>query len=199
MWAHIENDTVVRVYTTVMPVEIGGVAYPAQIFNLWSAAELAAIGIIPATYADTAPSAHHVATGESWEIVEGEAVGTRTWELLAPTQAQLLAYADQRRSMFREAGTSVTLGGHPIPVRTDRTTRNDVVAAQQQAEAVPGWTTRWKLANGVWVTIDEAAIVAIANAIAAHWQDAMTREDGVTADIIGGTVTTYAAIDAAFT
>ena len=117
----------------------------------------------------------------------------------APTsQAELLAYADQCRTAYRDSGTTATLGGVAIPVRTDRMTKNDVVAAVQTSERVVGWSTPWKLANGTYVTIDGAAIVVIADAIDAHWRDAYAKEATAAAGINGGTITTKAEIDAAF-
>ena len=45
MWARVESDTVTKIYTRPKALSIGNVNYPANIFNMWSSAELKAIGI----------------------------------------------------------------------------------------------------------------------------------------------------------
>lgn len=114
------------------------------------------------------------------------------------SQADLLAYADQCRTVYRDSGTTATLGDVTVPVRTDRMTKNDVVAAVQTAERVANWSTPWKLANGAYVTIDAAAIIVIADAIDAHWRDAYAKEATAAAGIGNGTITTKTQVDAVF-
>lgn len=45
MWALVENNQVSKVYKNPKAITIGDVNYPSNIFNLWSASELEAIGI----------------------------------------------------------------------------------------------------------------------------------------------------------
>ena len=45
MWARVESDTVTKIYMRPKALSIGNVNYPANIFNMWSSAELKAIGI----------------------------------------------------------------------------------------------------------------------------------------------------------
>jgi hypothetical protein len=45
MWALVENNSVSKVYKNPKAITIGDVNYPANIFTLWSASELEAIGI----------------------------------------------------------------------------------------------------------------------------------------------------------
>ena len=49
MWAKIESDTVTEIIPRPKAIIIGDVQYPANIFELWSASELEAIGIYPIT------------------------------------------------------------------------------------------------------------------------------------------------------
>ena len=45
MWALVESNNVTQVYTRPKALTIGDVNYPSNIFMLWSASELEAIGI----------------------------------------------------------------------------------------------------------------------------------------------------------
>ena len=45
MWALVESGSVTKVYTRPKAITVGDVNYPANIFMLWSAVELKAIGI----------------------------------------------------------------------------------------------------------------------------------------------------------
>jgi len=45
MWARVESDTVTKIYTRPKALNISDVNYPANIFSMWSSAELKAIGI----------------------------------------------------------------------------------------------------------------------------------------------------------
>jgi len=45
MWALVENNEVIKVYTRPKALTIGDVNYPQNIFMLWSSSELEAIGI----------------------------------------------------------------------------------------------------------------------------------------------------------
>ena len=45
MWAKVESGSVTEIYTRPKPITIGDVQYPKNIFELWSEAELKAIGI----------------------------------------------------------------------------------------------------------------------------------------------------------
>ena len=49
MWALVENDSVSKVYQNPKAITIGDVNYPSNIFSLWSASELEAIGIYEVT------------------------------------------------------------------------------------------------------------------------------------------------------
>ncbi len=45
MWARVESDTVTKIYTRPKALTIGDVNYPANIFSMWTSAELKALGI----------------------------------------------------------------------------------------------------------------------------------------------------------
>ena len=45
MWALVESNKVSKVFTRPKSIKIGDIQYPQNIFNLWSADDLKAIGI----------------------------------------------------------------------------------------------------------------------------------------------------------
>ena len=49
MWALIESNSISKIYTHPTSLLLNGLRHPANIFNLWSEAELKAIGIYPVT------------------------------------------------------------------------------------------------------------------------------------------------------
>ena len=46
MWAKVESGSVTEIYTSPKRLTIGDTQYPSNIFQLWEAAELRAIGIL---------------------------------------------------------------------------------------------------------------------------------------------------------
>ena len=53
MWAKVESNSVTKIYTRPTALTIGDVNYPRNIFELWSASELEAIGIYEITVDST--------------------------------------------------------------------------------------------------------------------------------------------------
>ena len=53
MWAKVESDSVTKVYTRPTAITVGDINYPQNIFNLWSEAELNAVGIYSVTIDST--------------------------------------------------------------------------------------------------------------------------------------------------
>ena len=53
MHAIITDGSISKYVNHPKPVVIGDVQYPARIFSVWTASELAAIGIIPVTFDDS--------------------------------------------------------------------------------------------------------------------------------------------------
>lgn len=84
MWARLHSDRIEVIHT---PIEIfePDRHYSADIFTVWPADDLARIlNIVPAAYADQAPSAQHVAIAEH-PVSKGDHVTvTRTWQDRSP-------------------------------------------------------------------------------------------------------------------
>ena len=53
MWALVESNSISKVYVRPTSLLLNGLRYPANIFSLWSEAELKAIGIYEITVNNT--------------------------------------------------------------------------------------------------------------------------------------------------
>lgn len=191
MWARTDNDAVAEIILSPRPIEIGGVAYPRDVFTLWTADDLSAIGIIPATYADTAPSPYHVAADTTWHVVGGEAVGTRTWELPAASVAALKAYAADVRWRKETGGT--TVGGIAIPT-DDRTKVLLMGAALGMADE----DTASYVVGATSTMLTGAQFKELYAGLIAHVQMCFDAQATVIAGIDDGSIATRAQIDEAF-
>lgn len=107
---------------------------------------------------------------------------------------RLIQYAAAAR-WLREVG-GVAIGG--VPVATDDRSKQMIIGARIAADADPNWTTQWVGADGAIYPIDAAAIITISNAVQAHVNACFATYASVKAQIDAGTITTTAAIDAAF-
>lgn len=109
-----------------------------------------------------------------------------------PLKNALKTYAANKRYRVETGG--MTVNGLAIP--TDRETQSKLSGAVLtfQTGALSG-AIDWKAAGG-WVQLDQAAVTALASAVAAHVQAAFSRERAVSALIDDGTITTVAQIDA---
>lgn len=119
---------------------------------------------------------------------------TGTIAVAGPGMGDLLAHAAACR-WRRQTGGIMVAG---LPVRTDDKTRIEIGLARADATADPGWTTRWKLANGQFVSINATAIAGIAEAVSLHLRDCFAREDRAAAGIAAGSITTLAEVEACF-
>ncbi|TIW97782.1 DUF4376 domain-containing protein [Mesorhizobium sp.] len=136
-----------------------------------------------------------VAPIDEWETSETTAsvkyvVGERSLEdVRASTLAKL---ADRRWSA--ETG-GIIFGG--VPVKTDRESASKLTAAYIKADKDAGYSIpNWKVAEGVFVTLTAATIIATGDAVTAHVQACFDREAALTAEILAAeTPADLAAID----
>lgn len=171
------------------PYEADGVKHPPSVFRLWSNEELAAIGILPIVDDET-PSGR--ITGSTLELADGEVL--RHWTVasvsVADRKTQMLADLGARRLVAEEAGTN-RLGS---PMGTDRVTQVKLTGAYVKASADDTYSVRWKVAPGLFVTLDAATIINIGDAVAAYVQDCFDREDELTTAILAAS--THEGLDA---
>lgn len=83
-------------------------------------------------------------------------------------------------------------------VYTDDRSKMMIMGARIAAEADPGFATQWKAADGSFVEIDAATIIAISDAVLAHVDACFAIEAQVLDGIGNETITSTAEIDAAF-
>ncbi|SFZ81649.1 protein of unknown function [Devosia enhydra] len=149
-----------------------GAVYPADV--------LATFGLVQITR-DPVPDGHHVV---SETLGEREGLPHEYLEFAATPigalRAGKLAALDATRRGFEEGGTVIA----GTPIKTDRQTASILTAAFVTALADPGYTIRWKVADGVFTTLDAPTIVAIATAVRAHVQACFDREGELTEAIM---------------
>ena len=142
--------------------------------------------------------------GQLVEFDPGVAVPGQLWNGLAlstpaapaPTKADLAAYAVRLRWLTEVSG--ILFDGHPIP--TDDRGKGLVNGAYQKALADPATTKRWQVSAApiAFVTLSNAQLVALGLAAEAFVQSTFDKLDDVADGIAAGSLTTPAAIDAAF-
>ena len=73
MWALVESDNVTQVYTRPKGLTIGDVNYPSNIFMLWTASELEAIGIYEIVIDNTnlKEQEYYINTNQSFDFADG--------------------------------------------------------------------------------------------------------------------------------
>lgn len=85
----------------------------------------------------------------------------------------------QARKALAAKRYEVETGGITVngtPVKTDRETQSILTAARTRALEDGNFSVDWKVSNGVFVTLDAATIIAIANAVADHVQACFSNE-----------------------
>lgn len=90
MWALVESGSVTQIYTRPKAIVVGDVNYPANIFMLWSASELEAIGIYSVVIDNTnlKDEKYYINTNQSFNFASGTVTasyGTATAKAIADT------------------------------------------------------------------------------------------------------------------
>ena len=73
MWALVESDNVTQVFTRPKGITVGEVNYPSNIFMLWTASELEALGIYEIVIDNTnlKDKEYYINTNQSFDFVDG--------------------------------------------------------------------------------------------------------------------------------
>ena len=90
MWAQVESNNVTKVFTRPKALTIGDVNYPSNIFTMWSASELEAIGIYEVTIdnSNLKDKEYYINTQQSFNFASGTVTasyGTATARAIADT------------------------------------------------------------------------------------------------------------------
>jgi hypothetical protein len=106
MWAHVEDGAVVKTIPAPQSIRIGGINYPANIFDLWTPAGLAELGIYPLVAGGPAPEYPHDVESEtiSFDADNSRAVVARTYRRLPDPVPRQVSKLQLIRAL-REAGT----------------------------------------------------------------------------------------------
>jgi len=131
-------------------------------------------------------------------LVDGELVDLTPEEIAelnaAPTRAELIAYAADVR--WRKETGGIALGG--VPVATDDRSKQMIMCARIAADASTDFTTPWVGTDGQVYPLSAVQVIAISNAVLAHVSVCFAIFASVKNEIVAGTITTFADIDAAF-
>lgn len=113
------------------------------------------------------------------------------------TKGQLAAYSANAR--FNRASGGFTISSiSPVPFLTDQVSRNTADSAYSYVQQNPAAIIDWKLSDGSFIPLNNTQIATMNNDIATFIHACFTCEANTLASINGGTITTLAAIDAAY-
>ena len=173
MWARVESDTVTKIYTRPKALSIGDVNYPANIFSIWTSAELKAIGIYEVVIDNTnfKDQEYYINTNQTFAFASGTVTasyGTATAKAIADT---LWTAQDETDGLGTEGEVEQrglkynhkeVINSQAAGVLQD--TDWMVIRAAEGGTAVPGATTTWRAAvrtkaNSMQAQIDGAANV----------------------------------------
>lgn len=143
--------------------------------NLLSDAELKPLGWLPVEYSGSASPFHTGPTGcqigDSITPDADSVTGTYAYKSLADCKAIKLAQLAAYRYEQEVGGITVS----SVPVATDRQSQSLMTAARIIAKEDANYTVNWKGDAG-FVTLNAAAIIAIADAVRGHVQDCFDNE-----------------------
>ena len=173
MWARVESDTVTKIYTRPKALTIDDVNYPANIFSMWTSAELKALGIYEVVIDNTnlKDQEYYINTNQTFAFASNTVTasyGTATAQAIADT---LFTAQDETDGLGTE-GEVKTVGlktQHKDKINSQAAgTLQDtdwmVIRAAEGGTAVPGAITTWRAAvrtkaNSMQAQIDGAANV----------------------------------------
>ncbi|WP_412065113.1 DUF4376 domain-containing protein [Rhizobium sp. SYY.PMSO] len=108
-----------------------------------------------------------------------------------PAPVDLYAYAASKRYAIETGG--IVING--MSITTDRASQSMITGAYSYVQANPTVTVKFKTAAG-FVELTAEQMTAVANAVGAHVQASFAAEGEVTSQIVAGTITAKAEIDA---
>jgi hypothetical protein len=170
-----------------------GALHGYQCIELWSEADLNAVGVFKITPATPPIDPEVKISGYHFEKVNN--VITQVLDLIQPpalTKPQLKDYAAARRFDLEVGGMSSNTYGLLL---TDRDTRAIIAQTIQSIDLnIVQAPINWKAATG-FVQLDRAAFVGIATEVAAFVQTTFDKEADIGTKIDDGTITTKAQVD----
>ncbi|MFB2562419.1 DUF4376 domain-containing protein [Rhizobium sp. IMFF44] len=132
-----------------------------------------------------------VSSAVDWPETPGSLLAIVSGWSPEPPPIDLYAYAASKRYAVETGG--IVLNG--MRVMTDRASQSLITGAYNYVQANPEIAVKFKTSGG-FVELTAAQMTAIANAVGAHVQAAFAAEGEINQQIIAGTITTLAEIDA---
>ena len=174
MWALVESDNVTQVFTRPKGITIGEVNYPSNIFMLWTASELEALGIYEIVIDNTnlKDKEYYINTNQSFDFADGvvtASYGVATakplddilWQEGDEGMPEGTSVGDVKQPGIRQ-GYKDTINAQAGSILQD--TDWMVVRAAEGGTAVPSDISTWRAAvrtksNDMCAMIDGAADV----------------------------------------
>jgi hypothetical protein len=174
MWALVESNNVTQVFTRPKGMTIGEVNYPSNIFMLWTASELEAIGIYEIVIDNTnlKDKEYYINTNQSFDFADGVVTASYGVATAKPIDDILWAEGDEDMPEDTSVGDVKQPGirqGYKDTINAQagsilQGTDWMVVRAAEGGTAVPSDITTWRAAvrtksNDMCTAIDGAADV----------------------------------------
>ena len=104
MWALVESGSVTQIYTRPKAITVGEVNYPANIFMLWSASELEAMGIYEVVIDNTnlKSNEYYINTNQSFAFGSGKVTATYGTATAKPMDNVLFTAQDETDGLGTE-------------------------------------------------------------------------------------------------
>ena len=172
MWALVESGSVTQIYTRPKAITVGEVNYPANIFMLWSASELEAMGIYEVVIDNTnlKSNEYYINTNQSFDFADG--VVTASYGTATAKPMDDVLFTAQAIDDVTDEDGNVTRGlkyNHKQVINSQaggtlQSTDWMVVRAAEGGTAVPSDIATWRAAvrtksNDMCTAIDNAADV----------------------------------------
>lgn len=179
--------------------------------DVYSGANNTLVPVSDQTYVDWTTAGNIAApiTSEAELATALASNGTRlpAWMFTAPSfiqptpttysKEQLAAYSADARNRHATGGLTIT-SLSPVPFLTDATSRNTINSGYQYAQANPAHITNWKMTDGTFIPLSNTQMATLNNDVTVFVQSCFTCESTTLASINSGSITTLAAIDAAY-
>lgn len=174
MWALVESDNVTQVFTRPKGITIGEVNYPSNIFMLWTASELEALGIYEVVIDNTnlKDKEYYINTNQSFDFADGVVTASYGVATAKPLDDILWAEGDEDMPEGTSVGDVKQPGirqGHIDTINAQaggilQPTDWMVVRAAEGGTAVPSDIATWRAAvrtksNDMCTAINNAADV----------------------------------------
>jgi hypothetical protein len=182
MWALVESDNITQVFTRPKGITIGEVNYPSNIFMLWTASELEAIGIYEIVIDNTnlKDKEYYINTNQSFDFANGVVTASYGVATAKPLDDVLFTAQEETDGLGTEGDVKQPgiRQGYKDTINSQaggilQSTDWMVVRAAEGGTAVPTDIATWRAAvrtksNDMCTAIDNAADVDALAALYAY-------------------------------